>query len=189
MQKRSKKRTVGEKTARERAWAALQDAEQFSIETLMEEADITRPNAESLIQDLRQSGIIERTGRTGTNGQAGSVAVYRQVKQPDRVPRSVGTRVLPWRQQVWNALRIERGMSTVPSIMSTFYDVDPAEDTVYRYLRKLEKAGYVARAGRAGKAGQVMSHIRWRLVKDTGPQAPGRQQLEREIAEAEDAET
>ena len=184
---RSKKATVGEETDRERAWSYIREAQTFTIEDLMEEAGIRRANAESLIQDLRQAGVIERVFRLGTNGQSGSVAQYELVTEPDQIPQSVGTRVLAWRQQVWNALRIQRTV-TVPGVKSTFYEVDPADDTVYRYLRRLEKAGYVRRAGRSGKKGQVMSHLKWMLVRDTGPDAPGRQQLNREIREQETGE-
>jgi len=185
---RSKKATVGEQTDRERAWSHIREAQTFTIEDLMEEAGIRRANAESLIQDLRQASVIERVSRLGTNGQSGSVALYELVTEPDQIPHSVGTRVLAWRQQVWNALRIQRTV-TVPGIKSTFYEVDPADDTVYRYLRRLEKAGYVRRAGRSGKKGQVMSHLKWMLVRDTGPDAPGRQQLNREIREQETGES
>jgi hypothetical protein len=34
-----------------------------------------------------------------------------------------------------------------------------------------------------------MSHLKWMLVRDTGPDAPGRQQLNREIREQETGES
>ena len=85
---RSKKATVGEQTDRERAWSYIREAQSFTIEDLMEEAGIGRANAESLIQDLRQAGVIERVRRLGTNGAAGSVAQYELAGEPDHMPQS-----------------------------------------------------------------------------------------------------
>jgi len=187
MHKRNWQRTTGELTQQERIWHAIEhlsgDGERFTQKDVRKELDVfTMHTLKKVIQKLRQADILE------TVGFDGDYALYERVAECDGIPDVVSRRVLAWRQQVWNALRIQR-ITTVPAIMTSFHAVDPAERTVNEYIRNLEKAGYVARAGRAGKNGQVMSHIQWRLVNDTGPSAPGRQQLEREIAEAEDAET
>jgi len=185
MDRRNATRLRGEHTQRERVWLVIQrlisDGPRFSGKDVHEQADAHKTTVVKTIQLLRQNGLVETVSRD----KDGHFAVYRLLDCPDGFPDCISTRVLAWRQQVWNALRIQ-GMTTVPSIKSTFHEVDPAEDTVYRYLRRLERAGYVARAGRSGPKGQVMSHLRWRLVTDTGPTAPGRKQLEQKIEESDD---
>lgn len=182
---RNATRPRGEHTDREETWLAIQasiedgDDPRFTFDDVRQQCDDVKDHTiEKVIQTCRQSGIIETVERTRT-------AIYAQTMEVSGFPSCVSTRVLAWRQQVWNTLRIQR-ITTVPAIQATLHEVDPAEDTVYRYLRRLETAGYVIRAGRNGPDGQVMSHLRWRLVRDTGPTAPTRAQLNEEISEQTD---
>jgi len=188
---RNARRPRGEHTQRERVWLAIRAAvegkprKRFTRKELLQHLDdvgeVTAETMTKALQLLKRDGVIVRVGTAEADQR---FAVYRLADDAAEFPESISTRVLAWRQQVWNALRIQR-TATVPAIQSTFYEVDPAPDTVYRYLRRLEKTGYVRRAGRAGPEGQVMSHLRWRLVRDTGPDAPTRKQLNKETREQE----
>lgn len=189
---RNVKMTRGRHTQRERVWLALRaeleekEEATFGRRDLEQKADGVSPESMTkTLQILKESGVIERVG---TDPEDRTYAVYRLTEDVDGFPESISTRVLAWRQQVWNVLRIQR-TATVPDIESTFHEVDPADDTVYRYLRRLEKASYVRRAGRSGPKGQVMSHLKWMLVRDTGPAAPDRDQLNQEIREQETDES
>jgi len=73
-----------------------------------------------------------------------------------------------WRSQAWRTIRYARAF-TVPDLMRTFADeTQIAYVTVATYVTWLGRAGYVRRCGRCGR------HARYRLVRDTGPQAPTR---------------
>lgn len=188
---RNVKMTRGRHTQREQVWLAVQsvaggsEGQTFQRRDLEQKADgVTPETMTKTLQILKRSGVIERVG---TDPEDRRYAVYRLAEDIDGFPESISTRVPAWRQQVWNALRIQRTV-TVPGVKSTFYEVDPADDTVYRYLRRLEKAGYVRRAGRSGKKGQVMSHLKWMLVRDTGPTAPDRAQLKQELRDQQSGE-
>jgi len=179
MQTRSSKRTAQEMTDREHAWVEIQKRSRFTVDELTEATPIGRANAEDLVQDLRQAGLIERVGRQRLNGQEGSFAVYELNEAPSGVPTAVGSRSPAWRQQVWNTLRIKREV-TVPEVRVSFSDdVEVTRDTVYRYLRRLEKAGVVIRKGRQGSSGQKGSHIRYALhPKHERPNAHSKTELE-----------
>ena len=152
-------------TDSERVWNAIREAGTFTVGDVLEALDPapTKVMIQSLIQDLRQHDMVTRVGRVGTNGTAGSWAVYRLVESPPRLPACVVVQSPAWRQQAWNAIRIQRSC-TVPDMMRTFSDdVDVSYDTVYRYVRTLERAGVVLRRGRSGTPGQKGSHIVYAL--------------------------
>jgi predicted transcriptional regulator len=156
---RSTKRRLRSQTDREKAWIEIQKHDTFTATTLMDETGISKSNAQSLIQDLRQAGLVERVGTTSPEGKRGEWGVYALTRRPDSWPDAVGTRSPAWRQQVWNTLRFKGG-ATVPEMRTTFSDdIDVTRDTVYRYLRELERAGVVLRRGRRGTEGQKGSHI------------------------------
>lgn len=161
--KRSKKKTVRERTDREKAWAYIRTQTRVTVPSVVEHSPISMPNAQSLIQDLKREGLLTRIGEEAPNGATASWAIYHVAEDPPRLPSVVGSQSPAWRQQVWNALRIQR-TCTVPDAMRMFSDdVDVAEDTVYRYVRKLEKAGIVLRRGRLGMSGQKGSYVEYAI--------------------------
>lgn len=92
-------------------------------------------------------------------------------------PNRFGPRVVrnTIRERAWRAMRIRKRF-TVPDLVTdaaTEADGEPANN-LRRYLRALERAGYVANTPRriAGTAMTSNGHLLWILVKDTGPLAP-----------------
>ncbi|MBC9246713.1 hypothetical protein H4P12_08305 [Paracoccus sp. 11-3] len=79
------------------------------------------------------------------------------------------------RERVWRSMRLRKSF-TVPDLISdaaTDQDRRP-QDNIYRYLRVLKAAGYVAELPRraAGAAITSNGYKRWMLIRDTGPLAP-----------------
>ena len=178
--KRNVKAGYGDLTDREAAWITIRDMIHFTREDVERIADVHTETASSVIQDLRSAGLVETVGREGY------LARYELVQMPDdAIPPIISKRVLAWRQQVWNALRIAR-CDALPGIMASLYGVDVAEGTIARYLRRLELAGYVRKAGRMAKEGRPMSYTSYRIMPDVGPVAPTRQQLLQTIEERSD---
>lgn len=161
--KRCKKTAGRGETAREKAWAYIRKTRRVTVPDLMENTGISQSNAQSLIQDLKQADLLTRDGRQAPNGANESWGIYRVTDDPPKVPAAVVVQSPAWRQQAWNALRIHRTCS-VPDMMRTFSDdVDIAEDTVYRYVRKLERVGILLRRGRSGKSGQKGSYVHYTI--------------------------
>ncbi len=70
------------------------------------------------------------------------------------------------RDRVWASMRMLRTFS-IPDLMATS---DAGYDNVKKYVRGLERAGYLRRiADHTGRKGQ---HARWILIRDTGHIAP-----------------
>lgn len=73
------------------------------------------------------------------------------------------------RRKAWQSMRIFRRF-TVPDVCSTS---GVKRDNLRKFLRNLERHGYVARFGNF-KGGRPGEYQPWRLLKDTGPDYPVR---------------
>lgn len=81
------------------------------------------------------------------------------------------------RSRTWAALRIRQKASIPDLIMLTAQGnarEKALESNIGKYLRALEKAGYVSKMKRRDHGTAITSngYLRWLLVKDTGPEAP-----------------
>ena len=88
-------------------------------------------------------------------------------------------------QRVWAVMRMQRRFS-VPELMQLA--ASPKErggsvDSLHRYLRALEQAGYVRRlrSREPGTRPGSNGFVRWILVRDTGPVAPALRVRERQL--------
>ena len=108
----------------------------------------------------RQAAMDGRAPTSGPNGPTG--------------PR-LGRRKSTLRDRVWSALRMERS-ATVPDLLRAASSgaERAAAGNIGRYLRTLERAGYVVAKPRRRPGAALTSpgHICWLLVRDTGPRAP-----------------
>lgn len=79
-----------------------------------------------------------------------------------------------FRQRLWTAMRMS-GTFTIGELViaAARDDVNP-EDNASRFIRRLKSAGYIAELPSRQKGTRVTStgFKRYRLLKDTGPQAP-----------------
>jgi len=69
--------------------------------------------------------------------------------------------------RAWQSMRILR-IFTLPQIVIT---AEISHNNLRKYARKLERAGYLHRLPHLN-VGRPGSHIRYRLVQDSGPLAP-----------------
>lgn len=79
------------------------------------------------------------------------------------------------RQRCWTLLRMRRRQSTYDLVASARSERDRApQKSVLKFMRSLERAGYVARldARAPGTAPTSNGYVNWLLVRDTGPVAP-----------------
>lgn len=98
-----------------------------------------------------------------------------------KMPRSVTTGL---RQRAWWVLRA-RGTVTLPMVLAAIADgtEKAASSNIGRYLRALERAGFVARASQRerGQALTSNGHVRYRLVRNNGRLAPVHRQSTGEV--------
>jgi hypothetical protein len=71
------------------------------------------------------------------------------------------------RSRAWQSMRVLRAFTIVDLIATA----EITRQNASKYLVRLERAGYVARV-RDNVSGRAGSHIRYRLARDTGPEAP-----------------
>ena len=142
-----------------------------------------RKRARSCAERLRAKGWIENRVRAGDGTQvpgeyrltpAGAAALASgQAAQPPS--GGVGKRRAAHEQQrLWLAMRAMRKFS-VPELTALLLDAgaDAARVRTWglwanRYLRGLVRAGYLTAMRRTGR----LAHLRYLLVRDTGPKAP-----------------
>ncbi|MCX9564934.1 hypothetical protein IG518_20580, partial [Vibrio cholerae] len=73
-----------------------------------------------------------------------------------------------YEQKLWNNMKIEQVFS-IKSITST---LDIKESTANRFVKKLQKAGYLVRVINGRRVASNEFNYRYRLIKDTGRLAP-----------------
>ncbi|WP_275789745.1 hypothetical protein [Pararhizobium gei] len=80
------------------------------------------------------------------------------------------------RQRAWNAMRISVSFTIGDIVIACVRDEICAEKNLQRYFRALKAAGYLAEMPR-----RIGGFKRFRLIKDTGPQAPAELQKRRAL--------
>ncbi|WP_347279607.1 hypothetical protein [Plasticicumulans sp.] len=71
------------------------------------------------------------------------------------------------RQRIWNAIRIYKRFTAFQILSGAGLN----KSNVQKYLRALERAGYIAIA-RKKASGKTLGHAVYRLCRDTGPAHP-----------------
>lgn len=132
--------------------------------------DLVRAGAEldvayGLTGSVVEAGLAEAAGRAYQFTEAGVRAAQRTLDE-GRIPTAVDGGA-SWKRQVWQAARMARRF-TIPDLMRSLAGVDVPYDRVYRFVRRLETAGALARVTR-GRRG---THQPWRVARDGGPTPP-----------------
>lgn len=129
------------------------------------------------VQRLKGRGLVRIEGRglyVATDLGHAFVAQGRQIAGGQDSPRP-RTRTRGLRQRAWWVLRA-RGVVSLPDLLATLADGSErdAHSNLSRYLRALERTGYLAPLAQRqpGQAPTSNGHKRYRLVRDTGRQAP-----------------
>ncbi|MCA1492727.1 hypothetical protein I6F11_17540 [Ensifer sp. NBAIM29] len=79
-----------------------------------------------------------------------------------------------FRQRVWTAMRMSGAFTISDLVIAAAAGDDDPDDNASRYIRRLKAAGYVVELPTRQKGTRLTSNgfKRYRLLKDTGPQAP-----------------
>lgn len=80
------------------------------------------------------------------------------------------------RQRAWNAMRISGSFTIGDIVIACAKDELWPEKNLHRYFRALKAAGYLAELPR-----RVRGFKRYRLLKDTGPNAPAELQAQKAV--------
>ena len=96
--------------------------------------------------------------------------------RPRHYPGHPRPRRISFRQRAWAAMRMQRKFS-VPELLQLAACPEErggSAASLHRYIRALERAGYVRRLRSKQKGSRPGSNgfVRWVLVRDTGPFAP-----------------
>lgn len=168
----------GDATCQMAVLNALADGECLTIDALADRAGLTRRQVSNAAARLIGRALVVRveTGCFRATGD-GLVALAKGVeikcgsKGPERrdQPRrnTLNTRL-------WRAMRV-MGKFTIPGLLElAARDEKHAEGMAGRYLRSLERAGYVLRLSRRtpGTSPTSNGYVRWSLIKDTGVLPP-----------------
>lgn len=157
--------------------AELRHSEAVTLDELTRRCAGGRRQVTTTIVRLIRRGLAEREahGRyrltaAGAEAVAKGLRIRSGPRQPWLHVRRQVKRTT--RQQVWTALRW-LGKACVPELQAVVGD-DAKPANVRKYLTLLERAGYVIRlaAREPGTARTSNGHVRWSLVRDTGPKAP-----------------
>lgn len=115
------------------------------------------------------AGLAEAAGRSGPGGTG--LPVYQLTEAGTRAARRTLDGGPPpaeisgdWKRHVWLACRVARRFR-VPDLMGCLKGGIPY-DRVYRYVKRLERCGALARDPQRG------THITWRVARDEGPTPP-----------------
>lgn len=157
--------------------AQLRRADGVTLDQLVASCDGGRRQVSTTLVQLIRRGLAERASR----------GVYRLTEQ-GACAVDQGLRIRPgprrpWlhvrrqhkasvRQQAWTALRW-LGKASVPDLLGVVGEhAKPAN--LQKYLHLLERAGYLVRlpTREPGTAPTSNGHVRWSLVRDSGPKAP-----------------
>lgn len=147
---------------------------------LAEALGVERKAVVMAVQRLKRRGFVRqwRKGDPGfyvaTDAGRAFLAEGRQIQGGQDSPRPrIRTRGL--RQRAWWVIRA-RGVVSLPDLLATLCDGTEraAHSNLHRYLRVLLRAGYLAELPQRQPGTRVQSngHKRFRLVRDTGRQAP-----------------
>lgn len=135
----------------------------FTIPQVVRACGLTRDAVSKCVNDLCRTGYVVRHEERVV-GAKGSHDVFRLVRMPEPPKLSPADNK---RQQAWQSMRIH-GTFTIPDVIASS---TISRDNASRYLNRLIKAGYIARV-RERVSGRAGSCDVFRLVRNTGPQAP-----------------
>lgn len=173
---------------REAVWDAIRRLKMFTVAELAGEVAYDKNTILLYLKSLVKAGYLIRThtkSHPEDRGIAQTQYQYLQIKDaiaPPRV-RADGTEVTQGRgrRQMWQTMR-QRTLFTLADLvaMSSTEEHPVAESEAEFYLRHLVKAGYVKPfCGAASESGlcvtkrkHTMHHTTFRLVVNSGPQAP-----------------
>lgn len=100
---------------------------------------------------------------TGTGEKFLMSESARQLRKPPEKGHRIRRETRSGRARMWSAIRVLKSFDLVE--LCNAAECHP--NTAARYMRMLERAGYVRRVSARGEMG------RWRLVRHTGPKNPG----------------
>jgi DNA-binding transcriptional ArsR family regulator len=188
--------TARKRTSAERILAALPPpGEPLAVEAITARTRLSRKEALRDLARLRTQGLVENTGGPGHPGayrltRAGVEArAAGGVSKPGPKGAQTGRRQAPvdtLRARVWRALRAN-GKATIPELLisASRGDERAAASNIGRYLRALERAGYVTRLKRRSPGTKITSNgfITWLLLpdRDTGARAPAHHPVRGEL--------
>lgn len=152
------------RTAKRRAWDVIRRLGQFTLPELMAEADIREDNARRLLAELEASGHLARDEDAPA---AGRFIVWTVVKDPGAAFLQGEDGLRSPRSRAWQSMRI-RGTFRLGDIVAT---TGIGLDNLLKFVRALEDVGYVDRFQDKDN-GRCASQVVFRLVKNTGPEAP-----------------
>ena len=120
------------------------------------------------VRRLERAGFVHREG-VG-EGESADLVSRRVTHKPWLHTRRQHKPTI--RQRAWAALRI-LGKASVPELQGWAGD-DVKPSNLQKYLHLLERAGFVQRLDlrEPGTAPTSNGHVRWLLVRDSGPKAP-----------------
>jgi len=159
----------------------LGDGSCLTIDALEEALGLTRRQISDGSAKLIFRGLLERveagcyrlTAEGLKSVQAGEV-IKSGPWRPDRARNRKPVRDT-FRQRVWSAIRMSSSFTISDIVMAAARPDDKdAENNAAWYLRHLTRAGYLAELPSRQRGTKLTSSgfKRWRLVRDTGPQAP-----------------
>lgn len=140
--------------------------------------DLSRRPLSDAAARLIERGYAERVERGCFRATGAGLLAHQRGERITSGPRGPMQRKRPVRNglatRLWRAMRL-KGKFTLPALLElATRDETQAESTAGRYLRALERAGYVMRLSRRETGTSMTSNgfIRWSLIRDTGEQAP-----------------
>lgn len=150
-----------------------------TVETLAWLSGKTHPQVLDSCAVLRRHGLVDRPQQgTYRLTMVGKAAVrLQQTVLPGPAAGTGLSRRSTFRQRLWQALRASQKASIQDLLKLAQIDTDAdrqALKNAQKYLRLLECAGYIARLDRrqAGTSPSSNGHIRWLMIRDTGPKPP-----------------
>lgn len=164
-------------------WALPEDASQATAAALATATGLDRNAVYDCCNKLRQRGLVEKVKRgryrltvAGRAARGASQAIRSGPIGPNGIkrPRSVSGTL---RERLWKALR-SLGKATIPELCQLVCrdGERAAESNAGKYLRQLERCGFVARMRRrdSGTALTSPGFVRYlvRPDNDPGPKAP-----------------
>ncbi len=170
---------------------ALAAAEHPALDDLVGATGMARGRVGTAMATLMSRGLVRSVGR----GRYALTAAGRQVvtsgKEIRSGPRGLHTGVRrpaqdTLRARLWRALRLKRKAS-LPELLTLAArgSERAAERNAWMYLRALHSAGYIQKLpSRApGTHPNSRGHIKWLVIRDTGPRAPIVRRRHREMVD------
>ena len=170
---------------------ALAAAESRTLDDLVGATRVERGRVGTAIATLMSRGLVISVGPVCYALTAAGHRVVTSGREIRSGPRGLHTGVRrpvedTLRARLWRALRLKRKAS-LPQLLTLAArgSERAAERNAWMYLRALHRAGYIQRLAMRAKGGSSSSrgHIRWLMLRDTGPMAPVVRPRHREVVD------